>query len=75
MVTHFTETFLNDLVFKKKLPDSWDFSHKLFDFLEKENLSISTILSPFNLLCKSDISALIKKTIRESFKTSTTKSK
>ena len=34
----------------------------MFDFLDKENLSISSILSPFNFLCKSDVSALIKKT-------------
>ena len=69
MDTQFTETFLNNLVFNNKLPDSWDFSYKitygdvvkLFDFLDKENLSISSILSPFNLMCKSDMGALIKK--------------
>ena len=68
MDTQFTETFLNNLVFNNKLPDSWDFSYKitygdvvkLFDFLDKENLSISSVLSLFNLICKSDMSALIK---------------
>ena len=73
MDTNFTKTFLNYLVFNNKLPDSWDFSYKitygdvvkLFNFLDKENLSISSILSPFSLLCKSDMSVLIKKSSKE----------